>query len=83
MNFTCTSTRPYGVPLLKTMKETNAPMHIIFKTTGETQRSIVMNQRDAIIGTFLIKLSPFRNQGANLECNVKSVMGGWNSVTIL
>lgn len=86
---TCTSSKPSGVPSLKSIflnnlatKEISVLMHIIFKIIAEIPRNINMNPSDVSFGNFLMRSSPLRAQGASSVWTVRNAMDGWNRDTI-
>lgn len=65
------------------MKETNVHMLIIFRTTEEILKNMIMNQLDVSFGTFQMKLSLLKGLVVKWECHVKSVMAGCSNVITL
>lgn len=65
------------------MKETNVHTLIIFRTTEEIPKNMIMNQLDVSFGTFQMKLSLLKGPAVKWECHVKSVMAGCSNVIIL
>lgn len=81
--FIYTSSRRFGVRLLKTMREISVPMPTIFRTSEEIQRSMSTNRLGVSFGTSRIKSSPFKELDARWVWIAKNVMAGWSRDTIL